>query len=234
MAHWTVQTNAGTPWMFQPWNRRMQGFRCTHQLSPWLYDYGFATFLPVAGKVHADAGARASSYDPEQMELTPYSLKTYLLRYRSTVELVPTARCCVMTANYDAPAGANELQTPGLIIEVPDVKGEVAQSKEARRIEFATSQTSGGTPKDFATYYVVEFPELWESIEIEHHKEPDGGDRQTLAVYFKQGNTLEARVGTSFISIEQARYNLQREVGTQPVAVLRQRAMISETTHCAA
>jgi putative alpha-1,2-mannosidase len=40
MAHWTLQSRSGTPWMFQPGDRRIQGFRCTHQLSPWLSDYG--------------------------------------------------------------------------------------------------------------------------------------------------------------------------------------------------
>jgi hypothetical protein len=34
MAHWTLQSRANTPWMFQPADRRVQGFRCTHQLSP--------------------------------------------------------------------------------------------------------------------------------------------------------------------------------------------------------
>ena len=42
MAHWTLQSRSGSPWMFQPADRRIQGFRCTHQLSPWLSDYGHA------------------------------------------------------------------------------------------------------------------------------------------------------------------------------------------------
>jgi putative alpha-1,2-mannosidase len=44
MAHWTIQSHANTSWMFQPDERRVQGFRCTHQLSPWLADYGEAVF----------------------------------------------------------------------------------------------------------------------------------------------------------------------------------------------
>src|ERR1700687_3402422 len=31
MAHWTLQTTPSTPWMFQPGQRRVQGFRSTHQ-----------------------------------------------------------------------------------------------------------------------------------------------------------------------------------------------------------
>ncbi|MEO6803566.1 MAG: twin-arginine translocation signal domain-containing protein, partial [Granulicella sp.] len=46
MGHWILQSSDSSPWMFQPGIRRIQGFRCTHQLSPWLGDYGQATFLP--------------------------------------------------------------------------------------------------------------------------------------------------------------------------------------------
>ncbi len=47
MAHWTLQTKLKLSWMFQPGQRRIQGFRSTHQLTPSLGDYGHATFLPV-------------------------------------------------------------------------------------------------------------------------------------------------------------------------------------------
>lgn len=33
MGHWTLQSRANTPWMFQPGDRRIQGFRCTHQFA---------------------------------------------------------------------------------------------------------------------------------------------------------------------------------------------------------
>ncbi|MGI4827278.1 MAG: GH92 family glycosyl hydrolase [Janthinobacterium lividum] len=224
MAHWTVQSNAGTPWFFQPWNRRIQGFRCTHQLSPWLYDYGFATFLPVAGKVHGtDAPARASSYVPEDAKLTPYSLELFLLRYRTHIELVPTERCCVLAADFDTLAPSNTPQVRGFIIDIPSVAGEIVQDKATRRIRFACNQTSGGTPKNFATYYVVEFDTAWESCEIEHHKDHNDNDRQVLAVYFAPGKRLESRIATSFISFDQAAFNLQTEIGTSTVEELRQR-----------
>ena len=225
MAHWTVQTNSGTPWFFQPWNRRAQGFRCTHQLSPWLSDYGFATIMPVSGKVNVEAAARASSYLPEQAKFTPYSLELYLLRYRARVELVPTERCCVIAANFDDPLPDDTVQAPGFVIDIPGAQSEIARQQRSRRLQFASSQTSGGTPKNFATYYVIEFSDSWESCEIEPHKTSDGADHQVLSVYFKPGKELGARIGTSFISFDQALYNLQQEVGDSTLADIRQRAM---------
>lgn len=226
MAHWTLQTNDGTPWMFQPWTRRLQGLRCTHQLSPWLYDYGFATFLPVAGKVNGDPGARSTSYVPEDAVLTPYSMQLYLLRYRAKVELVPTERCCVITAAYDAPANAEQLQAPGMLIDVPQVKGQLVEDQATGRLEFVTTQTSGGTPENFATYYVVQFAEPWTTLETHPHegrKERNDDNRQIVSVMFQHGRRVEARIGTSFISAEQARYNLDHEIGQRSVSEIRDR-----------
>ncbi len=225
MAHWTIQTDAGTPWMFQPWNRRIQGLRSTHQLSPWLYDYGFATFLPVAGKVPSTAAAaRASSYIPEDAKLSPYSLEIFLLRYRVRIELVPTERCCVIASTYEAPQGGEPPQERGFLIEVPQVRGAIDQQKSSRRIQFACDQTSGGTPGNFATYYVVEFDEAWESCEIQAHKDRSGAESQVIAVYFKPGLQLETRIATSFISFDQASHNLQAEIGKRSLEQLRERA----------
>lgn len=61
MAHWTLQSDANTSWMFQSGERRFQGFRCTHQLSPWLGDYSYAVFLPFCGEVNPSPEARSSS-----------------------------------------------------------------------------------------------------------------------------------------------------------------------------
>ena len=222
MSHWTIETSSGNPWMFQPWSRRTEGFRCTHQLSPWLYDYGQATFLPVLGKISPNPGARASSYLTEQAKLTPYSLELFLLRYRAKAELVPTERCCILTADYETPDPAASEQVPGLIIDIPGTKSEILQLKDQRQIHFASTATSGGTPDNFANYYVLEFPEAWESFEVTHHKGRDGADQQIVSIYFKAGKRLEARIGTSFISFEQALYNLRQEVGDKSPSAIRQ------------
>jgi putative alpha-1,2-mannosidase len=71
MAHWTLQSETRTPWMFQPGARRVQGFRCTHQLSPWLSDYGQALFLPFSGEPKLDPNPISSSWKPEDALLHP-------------------------------------------------------------------------------------------------------------------------------------------------------------------
>jgi putative alpha-1,2-mannosidase len=89
MAHCTMQSNASTSRMFQPGERRFQGFRCTHQLSPWLADYGYAIFLPFCGNVNPDPELRSSSWRPEDAKLLPHSFRLSLSRYDADTELIP-------------------------------------------------------------------------------------------------------------------------------------------------
>jgi putative alpha-1,2-mannosidase len=99
--------------MFQASQRRIQGFRSTHQLSPWLGDYGHATFMPICGAPNLDFGARAASYRPEDSVLSPHTMQMKLLRYGIDAELVPTERCALIHAKY------SKTQTPGFVFDVP-------------------------------------------------------------------------------------------------------------------
>ena len=84
MAHWALQSSDKSAWFFQPHDERLQGIRCTHQLSPWLADYGYATFLPFktgsSGDPSPEAAARASSYRSVELEIAPHALKVRLMR----------------------------------------------------------------------------------------------------------------------------------------------------------
>ena len=214
MAHWTIESAAGTPWMFHPGARRIQGFRCTHQLSPWLGDYGYASFLPVRGEVKLGAKARASSYRPEEARMSPHSLRLELLRYRAQVELVPTERCALLRATFEA---SERDGLPGLVIDVPGGAGAIEPGSDHRSLRFTSTVNQGGVPANFATYYVVEFGSAWSSLEVE----VQGSGRLAVA-RFGAGQGVEARIGTSFISFEQAELNLRREVGKAGLEELRE------------
>lgn len=211
MAHWTLQSQSETPWMFQPRDRRIQGFRCTHQLSPWLSDYGHAVFLPFAGEPKLEPDARSSSYRPEEAQLLPYALRLKLLRYQADAELVATERCCVITAKF-ADAGPR-----GLLFEIPGKSGAIEPEDSRRVVRFESRANAGGVPDNFATYYVVQFSEPWQSFEVRDV----GGNRVGVVRFQADANRpIEARIATSFISFEQAMRNLQTEVGARSTAEL--------------
>jgi predicted alpha-1,2-mannosidase len=214
MAHWTLQSHEDSPWMFQPRERRIQGFRSTHQLSPWLGDYGYATFLPFSGEIEPGAGSRASSYRPEDATLSPHCMRLTLLRYEIEVELIPTERGALMTATFAKPGKR------GWLIDIPGVPAGLWQPDEAKgTLGFTPTANEGGVPKDFATYYLLRFSHPWASLELKQVKGHTVG-----MVYFDEGvGSVEVRVATSFLSFEQARRNLELELGTQPADVLREK-----------
>jgi predicted alpha-1,2-mannosidase len=220
MAHWTLQSDGRTPWMFRPGERRLEGLRSTHQLSPWLSDYGQCVFLPFSGEPNLDPGARSSSWRPEQAELRPYSFRLSLPRYQVDVELVPTTRCAVIAASNRSGLAS------GFLIEVPKGAEPVDRDETRHTIRFRSTINEGGVPENFATHYVVRFAEGWQRLEV---REESGS--LVIVARFGQRRDVEARIATSFISFEQAEKNLERELWTKPLEQIRDDAKAEWSRH---
>jgi predicted alpha-1,2-mannosidase len=223
MAHWTLQSHDDTPWMFQPGVRRIQGFRCTHQLSPWLSDYGHAAFLPFRGEIHPEAAGRASSYAVEQAHLGPHSLQLFLLRYRAHVELVPTERSAVLTATFEKDEAE---EATGLLFDIPGPHGTIEPDPATRTIRFISTANAGGVPDNFATYYVLQLKTPWDSFEVK-----EAGAHRIGILRFRQDLYVEAHIATSFISFEQAALNLRNEIGERSVDDVRSSAAARWNDH---
>ena len=223
MAHWTLQSQSrgGTPWMFAPGERRIEGFRSTHQLSPWLGDYGQAVFLPFSGEVSTDAGARGASYRPEEARMSPAGFRMELIRYRATAELVPTERCCVLETSFAENAAVAKAPERGLLMEVPVEGAAMEADAGARTIRFQSTANEGGVPQGFATYYLLKFDQPWSGFAVKHEKGRTVGVARFAA---KAGAPLRVEIATSFISYDQAAENLRREIGTRSTAEVRESA----------
>jgi predicted alpha-1,2-mannosidase len=213
MAHWTIQSEANTPWMFQASRRRIQGFRCTHQLSPWLSDYGQAVFLPYCGDMNPEPQLRSSSWRPEGATLHPYSFRMPLMRYQADVEMIPTMRCALLKASFSGSA------PPGLLIETPGDGTPMQFDRATRTIRFTSTMNEGGVPDNFATYYVVRLGAPWDTADMQQLSKG-----RAAKVEYKKGMSVEARIATSFISFEQAERNLDRELGSKPADQVRAEA----------
>lgn len=206
MAHWTLQSSEQPGWFFQPASNRLQGIRLTHQLSPWLGDYGYATFLPFQGDPSPDAAGRASSYRPRELEISPAHLKLRLMRYRCRVELTPTERCCMMQYTFEDSGRA------GLFIDLPGEDAQAVCDQTAGSVTALTHENKGGVQANFATFLFLKFDVPIESFEVQKLK-----GRRVAAVRFQAeaGKPVGVRVASSFVSSDQAKANLEREVGLQ-------------------
>jgi len=215
MAHWALQSSDANPWFFHPHEERLQGIRCTHQLSPWLGDYGHATFMPFSGDPAPGASERASSYRASELKIAPHALDMRLMRYRCHLELTPTERCSVMRFTYEESGPA------GVFIDLPGEQTEAHHDAGSGTVRVLTRANQGGVPEGFATYYVVQT-----DAEILAFESKDLTKKRVAVVRFKAqaGKPVTLRVGTSFISFEQAALNLKQEVGQKTFDQVKEEA----------
>jgi predicted alpha-1,2-mannosidase len=207
MAHWTLQTAiASGPWFFHPADQRIEGIRCTHQLSPWLDDYGYATLMPFTGNPSPEPAGRASSYRPSEIVFKPHHIKMALLRYGCVVELVPTERGAMLQFNFDGG------DARGLMVDLPGDDAEFHLDRERRVLTGITRKNAGGVPEGFATYYVLHFDQALSGYD---EKQLKGRKVGIVSFEIKAGNTVAVRIGTSFISAEQATLNLETEISSK-------------------
>jgi len=82
MTDWSME-NSGDPWYFQP-NGTVDGFRATHQPSPWINDYGQFVLMPQTGDLQLEARDRIST----TMSARRFCVPT-MKRWNSKREILP-------------------------------------------------------------------------------------------------------------------------------------------------
>ncbi|MDF2962851.1 MAG: alpha 2-mannosidase [Paenibacillus sp.] len=231
MASFSPQTNeAGEGWFFHPSHRHFQGIRLTHQPSPWIRDYGHLVIMPQTGALSLPAAKRSSSFRPEETVIKPDYFRTRLLRYQTTLELTPTVRCASIRATFQDPDSARFIVAP--------FEGESAVSIDPglRRVTGLTRAKRAGAPDNFAMYYVLEFDcdmdtAAAASGTFNKDYEASGqltetGDRvgAYIGLVLPDNGVVNVRMGTSFISVEQAIHNLAAEIGPKSFEEVRKEA----------
>ncbi|HET6383085.1 MAG TPA: GH92 family glycosyl hydrolase [Armatimonadota bacterium] len=215
MTHWAPQTDESN-WLFSPHSRQLQGIRATHQPSPWIGDYGHFVVMAQTGRPLLSAGNRSSAFRPEEMNARPYYLSVLLRRYSTRMEMTPTERCSVFRFSF--PAG----EMGRVIFDSFEGASQITVDPDRRMISGFTRANSGGAPENFASYFAAVFDRPFEraaptqSNRIkEGESRLDGNRLGAIAEFEPGGDSIEMKVGTSFISVEQAIRNLEREIGAR-------------------
>lgn len=227
MSSWCPQTkHDDTNWFFHPGDRRFFGLRLTHQPSPWIGDYGHFQLLPQTGTDSVDAYMRGTSFIPEQTTIMPHYFKVELLRYRTTMELTPTSRAASLRLTY------KERNNARLLLAFFDSASSVEIDPVNRTISGFTSVNTGGVPHNFAHYFHIQFDcefdvsrsGVYEKAENKSTKLSVRGKAAGAYVAFNlpQSSIVNAVIGTSFISLEQAKLNAQREIGAKNFAEVQE------------
>ena len=212
MTHWSPQTSEAERWFFEPEKHELIGVRATHQPSPWMSDYGQFTVMAQAGEPALAAKARVSAYRPEDLTVLPHALSVLLQRDGVRLEMTPTDRCAVFRFTFPA-GGAGRI--------IFDAHSQVALHPERRLMTGFSRLNSGGVPSDFACYFAAVFDQDWQSaLPTQDGRVAEGrttleGEHIGAMAEFAPppSGQVVLKLGTSFISAEQALHNLEHEVG---------------------
>ena len=225
MTAWTPQTGEKR-WIYTYKADSIQGLRATHQPSPWIADYGNFSVMPAVGKLRVDARDRASSFSHENEKALPYYYRVELDRYNIKAELTPTMRCSFIRLTFP------KSDSSFVLIDAHPGGSFVKIFPEENKIVGYTRSNNGGTPENFVCHFIVVFNKefmshgTWSSGVIQYGSKEKMSEHVCAFVKFKtqKNEVIQMRIGTSFISIEQAEKNLKNEIGNWNFDKIKDRA----------
>ena len=186
MANWTAETGDGG-WPYQYRAGKIRGFRCTHRPSAWMTDWGSFSIMPMTGKLQVDRAARASGFRHENEEARAYRYRVRLDDYAIQAEVAPTEHGGILRFTF------------------PKTRHAWVLFDEASMQVDPSAKAITGTTANYPLYFVAVFDRDF----VVH-----GATGKAAWVGFptKYGDAVTIRVGTSLISPEQAKRNLEAEM----------------------
>lgn len=201
MTFWTPRTGDATGWIYQYKADRIRGFQATHQPSPWMGDYGNFCVMPFTGESSRELPISRFSHDSETSKAYYYGVTLEDAGIRG--EITATTRCAAMRFRYP------EQSRTWVHIDAY-APGSFEVDQEARVVTGVARSNRGGVAGDFGCRFVAHLSAPVRSV----NRSPDG-HWIAVEVDLQDSSTLDVQIGTSFISHEQAKLNLDREIGNR-------------------
>ena len=219
MNFWTPQTaKMGDGWAYKYDDNTLRGIKQTHQPSPWINDYASFSLMAVTGEMKYQEDERASWFSHKAEQSKPYYYQSYLADYDVTIEVTPTERASVFRFTFP------ENNASYIILDAFDKGSMVKIIPEERKIIGYCRNNSGGVPENFHNYFVAVFDKdfkwkhTWsDDWELTENSLKSEANHVGAIVGFETilGEQVNVKVASSFISLEQAELNLDREIGKQ-------------------
>ncbi len=202
-------------WFYHPAHRQTEGIRLTHQPSPWVRDYGHFVFMPQSGEPCISENRRSSGF--EEIAMSPAYMDIYFKRYRAEMCVAPSDRGAVIKIRWDTD------RIPRFAVLPFDFMTSVELDAEATELSGYVNAYGDGTRRDFKMYFHMKFDKPVDSgntVITRNTGETAIGTTGcgqgvgiNIAFSVPGGEELTVRLATSFISAQNARANLIREIG---------------------
>ncbi|HXS54995.1 MAG TPA: GH92 family glycosyl hydrolase [Hanamia sp.] len=223
---WTPQTGRmGDGWAYQYAANKINGFKQTHQPSPWMNDYGAFAIMPVTGKVRFKEEERASWFSHKAEIAKPYYYKVYLADVDVTTELAPTERAARFRFTFP------KADSSSVIIDALNRGSYIKIIPSENKIIGYTTRNSGGVAKNFKNYFVIVFDRpfnyTYTFLDSAITKDIEQKSNHVGAIIgftnTSKGQIINAKVASSFISFDQAEINL-KEIGSNNFETVKNNA----------
>lgn len=222
MTHWTAMTRENKisvcPYNYK--DSTIQGFLGTHQPAIWMGDYGQFSLMPLSGELKT---ARKLPFRHADEISTPYYYAVKLNDAGKSIsaELTATTRAGFFKFTFPASKASHIVITASRSeqfrgsIQIDPQSNEITGYNPDRQ-----SSELGPQLPNFKGYFVIQFSKpfsafgTWENNDIHKGSKEESGHRMGGYASFAttQGEEIKVRIGTSFISLDQARDNLRREI----------------------
>jgi predicted alpha-1,2-mannosidase len=222
MNFWTPQTGRnGDGWQYTYTADKIRGFKQTHQPSPWMNDFGEFSLMPVNGTQFREE-KRASWFSHKAEVVKPYYYSVYLADHDVTTEMTPTERAVSFRFTFPKTDSAH------IVIDAYNKGSYIKIIPGEKKIVGYTTRNSGGVAKNFRNYFVIVFDQpftstqAWKDSTLSDSMELTNTHVGALVGFSAahRGTVINARVASSFISIEQAERNLATEIGNDDFATV--------------
>ena len=226
MNTWTPQTGKmGDGWQYTYDAYKINGFKQTHQPSPWMNDYGQFAIMPVTGHLKVTQNGRQSWFSHKSEIAKPYYYSVYLADHDVTTEITPTERSAQFRFTFP------KSDSSFIVIDAFDRGSYVKIIPGKNEIVGYSTKYARGPLKNFKNYFVIYIDKPFTLTRT--YSDSTATDSTELhakhasaVIGFKtiQGEQVHLRVASSFISPEQAELNLKREQGNDSFEVTQQKA----------
>ena len=196
---WTPQTGAdGDGWTYRYDAHKLRGLKQTHQPSPWINDYGAFSLMPVTSGPCWKEDERESWFSHKGEVATPYYYKVYLATHDVTAEMTPTAHAAAFRLTY--PQGPSYLVADAF-------EGGSVRLVDPYTLEGCSVHNHGGVAPGFRNWFVIQSDTPMEAL-------PAQESTALLGFVTGEGQVVNLKVASSFVSPEQARENLRELSGS--------------------
>jgi predicted alpha-1,2-mannosidase len=220
MTNWTPQTRQNkisiTSYNYD--DSTISGFIGTHQPAIWMGDYGYVTVMPQTGGLRTTPEERRLPYKHSEETARPDYYGVSLDAGGGDairVEMTATERCSMLRFHFPKSGVARvvvEASRRGTAgYAAVDMKSHEITGYNPDRMD---SHLGPSKLPNFKGYFAIQFRQIPQGAKT--YGMEDGAVASSRGAYaeFNPGDTVEMRVGTSFLSIDQARDNLRREMPT--------------------